>query len=453
MMLVKIAGDESHGILRRSRIVKTLTDVEAVQSFSEGEELLRSAVVRVSIDEHEAGTLSGQAALFTAARTCLKCFERVYVDGPMNVPLLLPIFGKKQFTLKEGLLQLDCNEVQDEAATTHDVLIGSVTSTSPFAVRCSWDGWIAGVRPAHDDTPNGDSNNPLAGSFSGALAVREIFSRHVQKQQRAGKRVSIISLWSPWVSTLEIPSTALCMPNNLWLVGLGHLGQGIAWNLAMLPLKKDRRIILQDNQCVGVENEPTGLMVRELDIGGKKTRSVAQWLERAGWETDIVERRHSGEKSKIDDPPFLISGLDAASPRKLLAAAGFRYMLDAGVGHGATDFDTIQIHCLRAGTSLEGLWDSTGSPTRADVNSNSAYQKEDTRVGGCGMAEIAGASAAVPFVGAATGALLIAQLIRIASLGGTCKSFQLQMACPDMPTEGTPVQPESTGLGGENLDF
>jgi hypothetical protein len=453
MMLVKVGGDESRGVLRRSRIVKTMADIDAVRTFSEGEDLLRSVVVRIGIDEHEAGTLAGQAALLTVARTCLKCFESVSVEGPLDGSLRLPIFGAQQMTLREALLRLDCTEESGATAPTHDVLIGLGANRSPFGIRCSWDGWLAGVRPVHDETPNGFSQNPLAGIFSGALAIREVFARQMHKQMRAGRRVSIVSLWEPWTSNQNSPSATLHMPNNLWLVGLGHLGQGIAWTLGMLPMEKKRRIILQDSQDIGVENEPTGLLVHEMDIGGKKTRSVARWLERAGWTTDIIERRHFGEKARQDDPAFLISGLDAAIPRKALAASGFRYMIDSGVGHGPTDFDTIQMHCLRAGTSLEGLWDRAEMHVGRDVKSNAAYMDKDVRVGGCGMAEIAGAGVAVPFVGAATGALMVSQLIRIASMKGTCKSFQLQMSCPDMPTSGEVVSEETQGLGGEHLSF
>ena len=61
-----------------------------------------------------------------------------------------------------------------------------------------------------------------------------------------------------------------------------------------------------------------------------------------------------------------------------------------------------------------------------------AYAKLDQ----CGRVSFAEASVAVPFVGAATGALAIAQLMRLASMHAAPLLLQMQLGAPDMPSFG-----------------
>lgn len=76
-----------------------------------------------------------------------------------------------------------------------------------------------------------------------------------------------------------------------------------------------------------------------------------------------------------------------------------------------------------------------------------AYQGLRDHVGECGKVDFADASVAVPFVGAATGALMIAQAIRLASLQQAPLLMQMELGSPEMATlGGLPPIPE-TNLG------
>jgi hypothetical protein len=147
----------------------------------------------------------------------------------------------------------------------------------------------------------------------------------------------------------------------------------------------------------------------------------------------------------------MFSALDNPESRKVIAAARFPYMIDVGVGHGPIDFETIQVHSIGSDDALVGLWEHAQVTDRSGLMAKPAYQEEDERIGGCGMEEIAGAGVAVPFVGAAAGAIAVAQGIRIFSLAEKCKSFQLQMACPEMPSAGEIGAGAQTGCGGERM--
>ena len=55
---------------------------------------------------------------------------------------------------------------------------------------------------------------------------------------------------------------------------------------------------------------------------------------------------------------------------------------------------------------------------------------EQNKVGACGAYGLAGARVAVPFVGAATGAVAVAQLIRLASGQAAATLVQLGLGAP-----------------------
>ena len=71
------------------------------------------------------------------------------------------------------------------------------------------------------------------------------------------------------------------------------------------------------------------------------------------------------------------------------------------------------------------------------------------RYGGCGTFMLAEASAAVPFVGAAIGAVTIAQLLRVASMNSTPSIMQVDSLMPRQAASAGRLNPAATqGLGG-----
>jgi hypothetical protein len=320
-------------------------------------------------------------------------------------------------------------------------------------VRCWWNCWLSGTRVLSDE-PGGDSRLPLAGVFAGAIAVRQVFAS-VVASFLVPARETTISLWEPWNQDAGAGPNQFDLPNALWLLGLGHLGQAFVWNLSFLPYRGHRSAVLQDDQVVGEENEATSLLVTAADIGKRKTRVAAHWLEACGWQTALVERRHHGDiRHLLDDPPYLLCGLDRLEPRIAVAKLGFDYMIDAGVGHGPVDFEALQIRVIPKNESLEGLWGSPDHAKRTDeLLATKAYEALEQAVGQCGTYTLAEASVAVPFVGAATGALAIAQLIRLGSLKAVPQLLQLELAAPEMMTLSALVRSPNVNLGSEHSDL
>jgi hypothetical protein len=439
---------------KRSRITKALTDAARASSFSEAEARLDAVHVAVVVGPDQAVTAAGQAAALTAVATARKCFGRVTLVTSGDIPLIakLPVGT----TLQGAARRLGARISKAHGAkTTHTITIGTVPTNDRWTIHCWWDRWLSGSRACSE--PVGDSGLALSGTFSAALAVRQIFACVLAgKMLRA--RDATLSLWAPWVTAdrSDIGPEQFDVPDQFWFLGLGHLGQAFIWNLCLLGLRGGRAII-QDDQDIGVENEATSLLMVSGDIGEKKTRLASKWLKAAGWNANIIERRHHGDIDLTpDDPPYLLSGLDRVEPRRVMAKHGFDYMIDAGLGHGPHDFEGIQLRVIAKGAIFDDLWSAPEhslEETSSDRQATAAYRELETQIGQCGIVSFAEASTSVPFVGAAAGALVIAQAIRLASMQPTARFLQMQLSAPEM-ISAADLLPQPTGnLGSIQLSL
>lgn len=431
--------------LKRSRVLKAITD-DSDLDFESAEKKLANARVVVLVDEAASRTAAGQAATLTAIATTMKCFGQCDLVAERDTPLTWPLpVGTGLLSAARALGANGRARLPDQMS--HVVIIGSLSVDRAFQVRCWWDRWKSGVVPGWDAKPLGQSWNPLAGVFSGALAVREIFAE-IRGRRDKNCKGSTISLWEPWLDASEatVGPESVYLPRKLWLVGLGHLGQGFLWNLAMVPAAGEL-LVLQDYQCTGPENVATGLLTRDGDIGIRKARVAANWMEQVGWKTAVVERKFTKEIAlDHDDPPVVVSGLDSPDPRFDVLEAGFPYMIDAGVGHGPVDFETAQIRVLARGDAA--TWKK--ATPRSSIETlllRNAYRSIATS-DRCGAFQLAEASVAVPFVGAAIGALSLTQAMRLAGMLGAVKLLQLELASPDLTTNAGVGPPPGANLGG-----
>jgi hypothetical protein len=437
---------------KRSRITKAFTDASRADSFSEAEARLDAVHVAVVVGTDQMTTAAGQAAVLTAIVTARKCFGRVTLVISCDAPLItkLPLGA----TLKRAARRLGARISKTPSAkTTHTITMGTAPRGKRWSIQCWWDRWLSGIR-AHDERV-GDSRLALSGVFAAALAVRQIFACVLAgKTLRA--RDATISLWSPWMPADrgDVGPQHFDVPDQFWFLGLGHLGQGFVWNLCLLG-SKGGRAIAQDDQVIGEENEATSLLVLSGDIGEKKARIAADWLRACGWTTNIIERRHYGDiRLQPDDPPYLLSGLDRVEPRLRLATHGFDYMIDAGLGHGPHDFDGIQLRVIAKGTSPSDLWSSDAHEAAPRGRlTNAAYSDLEKKIGQCGVVSFAEASTSVPFVGAAAGALVIAQAIRLASLEPTTRFLQVELGATEFATHAELTAQPNVNLGSTPISL
>ena len=439
---------------KQSRILKALTDGRRAGSFKEAQARLNAVRIDVIVGANQIGTPAGQAAALTAVATARKCFGRVTLVAAHDAPLIAPLpLGP---TLLKAARRLGARVAATPSKrATHAIRIGDVPKTGPWDLRCWWNRWLSGTR-TFDDDPIGDSRLALAGVFSAAVAVRQVFAG-VLAEHSIRERDTTVSLWTPWerADLTQIGPEQFDLPDKVWLLGLGHLGQAFVWNLCLIPARGEWLAVLQDDQKIGEENEATSLLVipGDREIGERKTRVSAPRLGACGWRTELIERRHHGDIALTEnDPPYLLSGLDRLEPRLTLARQGFPFMIDAGIGHGPGDFEGIQLRVIPNGHPVEGLW---GEPKKLEAVEEGtkgllekpAYVELEAHAGACGIVAFAEASVAVPFVGAATGALVIAQAIRLASLDTAPLFLQMELASPEMAPLGGLIAAPEMNLG------
>lgn len=435
--------------LRRSRIIKTLTDRADSVDHAVAEEKFRKVRLAVAVTSDAASTGAGQAAVLTAVATGMKCFERAAVVLESDVDLRYPTpLGRSIGASASQLGAEVLHSMPDDVS--HTVIIGRGAAHQGFAVRCWWDRWLAGALPYWDDRSYGDWTNPLAGVLAGALAIRQIFAGVLQNRSMPN-RAAVASLWEPWIAPGAAAGgpTSFYMPSKLWIIGLGHLGQGLLWSMGFLP-QAGVLTILQDDQIANVENEATGLLTSRGLLGERKTRIAAQWLEAKGWSTALLERRHYGDiRIRPEDPPIVITALDEPRARIEIARSGYEYMIDVGVGHGPVDFEGMQLRVLRKGDDAPALWAHASTERSVDdILRLSAYKRLADKHDQCGMFTLAQASTAVPFVGAAVGAFAMTQAIRLASMLESRRIIHVELGAPEMASSGGIIAAPEANLGG-----
>jgi hypothetical protein len=420
-----LAEAESYAATR-VRLIRAALVNSGKYSFVEAEEKILHSRLHLEIGAHAARTPAGQAAFLTAVLTGARCFGEVTFKSDVDPSLLSPL-PIPATTLAEAAEFLG-GRFGEEPPRGRTVLIGAgLRSAGEWSVQASWDGWTASVAPSSHQIQLGHSDCALAGVAAGALAVGQAFFAE-QGDRFAGRRRQVLSLWSPGLShssTCEMgPSFAqVYLPTQLWLVGLGNLGQAYLWSLSQLPYPacNEALLFLQDDQKIGRENWGTSVLVERGRYNVLKTRVCEEWAIGRGFEVRRIDRRMDENLFRSDrEPGIALAGLDGMPARRTLGGRSFEYIVDAGLGATVDDYCKIRVNVFDSSrspaTHFRGVEDQTTQIAerlkQLPVYRDLASRRGD---GGCGAALLAESSVAVPFVSAVAGALVVTQAIRIAS--------------------------------------
>jgi len=419
------------------RLAKLALDAGEASTPEEAIALFQGYRVRIHLGKGWASSLAGQACFLTALNTATRAFlGGVEVTGDLSPLLRVPLFAGRNAA--QVVQELGGTPVATPTSTLPTVLIGEgpLPQAAAFAVRTTWDAWCAQVAPISDANhlPMCE-DNPIAGMAAGALAVSELFSHVRGDSLEAGCRRLGVSLWDPlavvdWHEPAYRGPTLTYLPDRLWLVGLGHLGQAYAWALAMLPYPAQRRprLLLQDFDKVAPSNVSTCLLVGAADLGFRKTRVVAQRLEEIGFEIELVERRFAAHhRLQSDEPTVALFGVDNINARRDLDTAAFDLVVEAGLGSGYRDFRSIRLHTLPGAKLASELWPASATSQRATALNATYKALAQSRGDLCGVTTLASKAVATPFVGAFAASLVIAELLRPLHGGNNCDSIDLQM--------------------------
>lgn len=426
-----ITPDELH------RLVKLAMDTGEAESIEHALRIFAGYRIGVAVGPEIAISATHQAALLTFLRLA----SRVFLGGidvvmSADAPCLLP--GNP--TIGQAMASAGARCVKSLEPHVPAVCIGTVSlaHSASFAARVVFSGWRAGVVPAHTEPPFAfEAEFPLSGALAAALAVNEAFLFVRKDTPEAGFRELGLSLWRPdavkdwWKPGSDGPALAY-LPSKLWLIGLGHLGQAYLWGLSVLPYARPQEVelVLQDIDAVTASTLSTSILSDGSMVGEKKTRAMAKVMEASGFKTAIVERRFDEAlRTDAHDPQIALFGVDNSLARRALGDAGFKLVVEAGLGSGAKDFRAIRIHTFPGAKNPRDLWApgaqrevNTETPAYGDLKSRGLDQ--------CGVTLLAGKAVGAPFVGMTAASLCLAEILRFLHDGRLFAVHELDLKVP-----------------------
>jgi hypothetical protein len=324
--------------------MKIALDTGEAASVEEAEALFRQYRLHVAVGRDVSRSRSMQAAVVTAINAAARCFlGGVTVSGPSEVMLRAPYPSGQ--TLAEAAHALNGQFVNEPPRNVPVLLIGDASSrdSESLVLRVTFREWTAVVGPEDDGVRLGEHGDfSPVGVLAGALGVSEAFQYVRGTNAAAGRRTTGMSLWKPGVhySVMESGPDVDRLPAQLWLIGLGNLGQAVMWTLGLLPYEDPRQVelVLQDYDDVVPANQSTSLLTTAELVGQKKTRTMAKWCEQRGFRTVITERRFDERFSvATHEPRVAVCGVDNPLARAALEGVGFDRIVEAGLGAGATE--------------------------------------------------------------------------------------------------------------------
>lgn len=402
------------------RLVKQAIDSGAAASIAEAQALFQGFRLSIVFDPENPADPVEQATLLTAAALARRVFlGGVSVSGRVDAPVVTAMSAGA--TVEEALRALGV-DVGENGKGAPTIVIGSRRERQAgFAVRTVARGWRGGILPVHaDGEPAAGPANPLAGMLAAALAVNEAYL-HVSGAKAAGRAALGLSLWRPgsdvdWMDADATEPALTYLPSRLWLIGLGHLGQAYLWGLGLLPYATpgDVKLVLQDIDTITASTESTSILTDATLVGVKKTRAMAAWAERRGFQTSIQERLFDADfKRQPDEPAIALCGLDNAAGRRALDQVGFAMIVEAGLGRGHRDFRTMRLHILPGARPTADMWKAPAAGETVEDRPAYARLMADGMLDRCGMTLLAGKAVGAPFVGAVAATLALSEILRL----------------------------------------
>ena len=411
------------------RTAKILIDLGLAFDPEGARDYLNRLVLQVAVGPELDADPAIQAALMTVVNVGRRAFKGGIDVHPSHDPVQVVGWGAGSH-VSEVVTRFGGKVV---AGLRHDrptLVLGSPTQAAGDPVLyMTWAGWSAGV-VQHSGVRQNADGTVLAAILASGLGISEMFQRSLGNVM-AGRRDVGLSLWRPdldWRLPDAIGPKLTCLPSELWLLGLGHLGQAYAWILGMLPYANtsDCSIGLLDFDVVVPGNTATQLLTGPADVGNKKARVVAAALEELGMRTRISERafdEHFRTASHADqrrqEPLVALTGFDDVVPRRHLESANFKRTVDGGLGAGPVEYLDMLVHTFPSAISPAEAFREVAPRT---PGLRQAYQNEiDRRVSGgidrsvaqCGLLDIAGTTVGAAFVGTVTGTFVVADILRV----------------------------------------
>lgn len=403
------------------RTAKYFMDTGRAKSAEEAIGILKSFGLYVFAGPEVAESRDHQVALLSLVNLARRTFlGGVHVVNAPDCSLLVPL--AKSSTFAGAVTELGGTNIQSMKQSWPLAIIGSIGVDAQVlpSWRVTWQGWRGGVVPVKDGRRLEETFSiGITPALAAACCVAEVFMYYSGDNPLAGYRDAGISLWhptTPWLQPDDSEPVLSFLPDRLWLVGLGNLGQAYAWLLACLPYARDAELslMLQDYDRLAESNDSTSVLTSSSTIGHLKTRVIAEWLEGRGFKVNISERRFGvWTKRAPMEPRVALFGVDNAATRASLEEAGFELVVETGLGAGPQGFRNFSLHTFPSSLRAAKLWSTKDLSNTTNVLNMPAYDRsKHPDLDECGLAQLASRTVGVPYVGLTAGALAIAELLR-----------------------------------------
>ncbi|MBB4398488.1 hypothetical protein [Bradyrhizobium sp. ERR14] len=385
-----------------------------------------------------------QLAVLTAAATASRCFPGAVRAAISPALAAAPLLVWPWLGLSFGQAIIDVLGPQSIGASLSSTPRALVFGDAPFghgALRVTFDGWIGLAGPARTVGRLPERQYfPTAGILAASIAVSELFLSFADINLEATRRPVGLSLWRPDLDITDpeaLGTLVQYLPQSLWVLGLGHLGNAYLWSLATLPYAdpKAAQFALFDFDKVVKDNVETGVLFASAFISQFKAHACGQWLNERGFDQSrLVERRFDTTFNLQDGEPRLaLCGFDTNLARRDMKGAGFLRVIDSGLGGTVNNFDTISFHTLPNPRPVDELWpdlrredeDKIEAEQERIASSNAGYQKLAGDI--CGRRGLAGKSVAVPFVGTTAASLIVAEAVKLFHDGPAYHDMRLSL--------------------------
>ncbi|WP_175916069.1 ThiF family adenylyltransferase [Burkholderia sp. BCC1638] len=403
-----------------NRTMKLAMDDGRVASYEEAKALFESFKLRIHVQPGFTNVPAAQAAVLTLLNAAPKTFlGGVELTGAVHERCTMAWFaGQTLGKVAQSFgafvaADLDEREVPTIYIGNHEV----PPLKFSLGVILEADGFTLSPDRAALGTARAAAH---VGVAAAGAALSEAFLHAYRKAPLAGQRDV------RWRFPSGTYSKTL---GNLWLVGLGHLGQAFLWTAALagdqyLP----KAVKLSDFDNVSNSSLSTCLLVNRQNVGHKKVDVIAERLEALGVQVERnYERLDPGARVVHVNHELFVVAVDNVALRRSLDRFNGTRVLEAGIGNGVDAFTRIQVHAFPGPRKARDIWaDDDAESSRAIDISKPAYQSLLAQNGDrCGTTLLAGRSVATPFVGAFAGAILF-HLAQYPTAGGHAWSFDIK---------------------------
>ena len=391
-------------------------------SYIEAEAELSKLRLLLIFKESELSSSPQQAALLTAINTGKRCFKGgvdVFID---SCDLNTPLPGYHNIPFKDCI-----TEVGGKIITEYDVvhysfiLYFGAFPKEENSLRVVSDSWRGGVVKTDDVILNYVTSINLGGILAGSLAVGKAFLFATQKINELEE--VIMSAWD-YKNVESLPATVQALPQSIWTLGLGHLGQAYLWTFSMLPFHDTSsvNVLLQDYDHASVSNWESSVLTEQKDVGVKKTRVCSSYMEKKGFKTTIVERLFDSTIARQDkEPGFLLCGLDNENARLSVKASQFGLVIDCGLGGDVSSFDQLVIRIFpNLQKRPDEIWGKDLPKHAVSENLSRMYKDEF----GCGYDD---KGISTSFVGVFASVFVIAELVKAFNEGSKTEILSVKI--------------------------